>query len=155
MGEPIRKRVQTSKLDKYYQHLSCCSSYTGYVEEDNIRCYISVGYPGIKLGEVLYTVKKGDTLSAIARDNGVTVESLVRLNNIVDADVIDVGQVLVITDNGNNLLPENIQEAVKSTDKLKPNIEKQTPINATVRNESKFDELVVRLSSFHYTNIQS
>lgn len=44
-----------------------------------------------------YTVKKGDTLSAIARANDTTVNNLVKLNNIADPDYIVVGQVLIIS----------------------------------------------------------
>ncbi|WP_218047970.1 N-acetylmuramoyl-L-alanine amidase [Bacillus licheniformis] len=41
-----------------------------------------------------YTVKKGDTLSAIAKANGVSVASLQSWNNIKDPNKIYVGQVL-------------------------------------------------------------
>lgn len=41
-----------------------------------------------------YTVKAGDTLSKIAKDNGTTVQALVQLNSIADPNKIRVGQVL-------------------------------------------------------------
>ncbi|MCL2559731.1 MAG: phage tail tip lysozyme [Turicibacter sp.] len=41
-----------------------------------------------------YTVKSGDTLSAIAQKHGTTVATLQSLNNIKNANVIIVGQVL-------------------------------------------------------------
>ena len=44
-----------------------------------------------------YTVKKGDTLSAIARKYGTTVSALASLNNIKNVNYIVVGQVLVIS----------------------------------------------------------
>lgn len=43
-----------------------------------------------------YTVKAGDTLTAIARKYGVTVQSIVDANGIDDPDQIDVGQGLII-----------------------------------------------------------
>lgn len=43
-----------------------------------------------------YTVKKGDTLSAIARKYDTTVEALVASNGIKDKNIIRVGQVLQI-----------------------------------------------------------
>lgn len=43
-----------------------------------------------------YTVKSGDTLSAIALKYGTTVSALVKKNNIADANKIYVGQVLKI-----------------------------------------------------------
>ena len=41
-----------------------------------------------------YTVKKGDTLSALAVKFGTTVAKLVELNNIDNPDLIIIGQVL-------------------------------------------------------------
>jgi murein DD-endopeptidase MepM/ murein hydrolase activator NlpD len=43
-----------------------------------------------------YTVVKGDNLTKIAKANGTTVAALVKLNNIKDKNVINVGQVLKI-----------------------------------------------------------
>lgn len=45
---------------------------------------------------VLYTVQRGDYLSLIAAEHGVTVEALIGANEITDPNVIEVGQVLVI-----------------------------------------------------------
>jgi flagellum-specific peptidoglycan hydrolase FlgJ len=44
--------------------------------------------------EQVYVVKKGDTLTAIARKYGTTVQRLVKLNNIKNPDLILVGQKL-------------------------------------------------------------
>ena len=41
-----------------------------------------------------YTVKQGDTLSAIARKYNTTVAALAKLNNIKNVNVINAGQVL-------------------------------------------------------------
>ena len=46
---------------------------------------------------ITYTVKKGDTLSAIAEKYGTTVKAIVAENNIKDKNVIHVGQKLKIT----------------------------------------------------------
>jgi LysM repeat protein len=43
-----------------------------------------------------YTVKKGDTLSGIAKTYGTTVAKLVEINSIKDPDLIQIGQVLKI-----------------------------------------------------------
>lgn len=43
---------------------------------------------------ITYTVKRGDTLSAIARSNNMTVSELARLNNISNVNLIYQGQVL-------------------------------------------------------------
>ena len=43
-----------------------------------------------------YTVKRGDTLSAIAKKHNTTVEALVTSNGIKNKNVIYVGQVLQI-----------------------------------------------------------
>src|SRR5690606_23634119 len=44
-----------------------------------------------------YTVKKGDTLSHIAKRFGTTVDNLVKLNNIKNPNLIYVGQKLKIS----------------------------------------------------------
>ena len=45
-----------------------------------------------------YTVKEGDTLSAIAKENNTTVEKLVELNKLENPDSISVGQELELDD---------------------------------------------------------
>ncbi|MFF7246061.1 LysM peptidoglycan-binding domain-containing protein [Embleya sp. NPDC008237] len=46
--------------------------------------------------DTFYTVKSGDTLTAIARKYGTTIERLVQLNGIPDPNRIDVGQRLIV-----------------------------------------------------------
>lgn len=46
-----------------------------------------------------YTIKSGDTLSAIAEDYGTTADAIAKLNNIKNLDLISVGQVLNIRGN--------------------------------------------------------
>jgi len=46
--------------------------------------------------EQKYTVKKGDTLSSIAKKYGVTVDAIVKANNIKNKNLIRVGSVFVI-----------------------------------------------------------
>ena len=46
--------------------------------------------------ERFYTVQRGDILAVIASERGVTVESIVELNNLASADAIQAGQVLEI-----------------------------------------------------------
>lgn len=45
-----------------------------------------------------YTVRRGDTLSAIARWHGVSMQVLARINNITNTNRIFVGQVITIPD---------------------------------------------------------
>lgn len=45
---------------------------------------------------IIYNVKRGDTLSAIARKYNVTVKELVKLNNIKNPDLIYVGETIKI-----------------------------------------------------------
>ena len=47
-------------------------------------------------GTVTYTIKAGDTLSGIANQFGITVEDIVKTNNIADPNAIQEGEVLVI-----------------------------------------------------------
>lgn len=52
-----------------------------------------------------YVVQPGDTLSKIARQFGTTVQALVQANNIVNPNLIYVGQVLVIPGSGGGTAP--------------------------------------------------
>ncbi|MDO2433350.1 LysM domain-containing protein [Enterobacter bugandensis] len=49
-----------------------------------------------------YTVKKGDTLSAIAKSHGVSVEKLARINKIHNINMLRVGAKLKIPDGNQN-----------------------------------------------------
>ena len=44
-----------------------------------------------------YIIKKGDTLSKIAKENNTTVENLAKINQIQDPNLIYVGQKLKIS----------------------------------------------------------
>ncbi|NMA67165.1 MAG: LysM peptidoglycan-binding domain-containing protein [Clostridiaceae bacterium] len=48
--------------------------------------------------EIIYTVKPGDTLSKIAKAHNTTVDSLIKLNNIKNPNVINVGQKLILAE---------------------------------------------------------
>jgi len=50
----------------------------------------------VAVGLAEYTVQAGDTLSGIARQLGVTVENLMRANDLENADLIVVGDRLII-----------------------------------------------------------
>ncbi|WGD81779.1 N-acetylmuramoyl-L-alanine amidase [Bacillus subtilis] len=50
-----------------------------------------------------YTVKKGDTLSAIAKEHGVSVANLQKWNNIKDPNKITVGQKLKLKGSGSSI----------------------------------------------------
>lgn len=52
--------------------------------------------------EIIYTVKRGDTLSQISREYGTTVSRIVELNNIQNPNLIYIGQKIVIRTTGNN-----------------------------------------------------
>ena len=43
-----------------------------------------------------YTIKRGDTLSKIAMQNGTTVAELAKLNNIKNVDLIPIGKKLTL-----------------------------------------------------------
>ena len=47
-----------------------------------------------------YIIKQGDTLSAIAKANGTTVDELAKLNNISDVNLIQAGATLTLPDVG-------------------------------------------------------
>ncbi|MEC2288272.1 N-acetylmuramoyl-L-alanine amidase, partial [Bacillus velezensis] len=54
-----------------------------------------------------YTVKKGDTLSEIAQETGVSMANLQKWNNIKDPNKIKVGQVLKLTGSSSSSKPSS------------------------------------------------
>ncbi|WP_338930485.1 LysM peptidoglycan-binding domain-containing protein [Streptomyces netropsis] len=62
-----------------------------------------------------YTVKSGDTLTAIAARFGTTVEQLVKWNNIPNPDLIKVGQQLIVARADS---PQETRYTVQSGDTL-------------------------------------
>ena len=55
-------------------------------------------------GSIIYTVRRGNTLSQIARTYGVTVAHIVELNNIQNPNLIFPGQKLRITESNSQIL---------------------------------------------------
>lgn len=65
------------------------------VANSDVKPVTPSNYDKVKEGTV-YTVKSGDTLSKIAYSYGTTVANLVKINGIKNANVISVGQKIVI-----------------------------------------------------------
>ncbi len=61
--------------------------------------------PTTPSAQTTYTVRPGDTLFSIARRFNTTVDTLVRLNGLSNADVLYVGQVLIISTGGGQVQP--------------------------------------------------
>lgn len=76
------------------------------------------------LPPVTYTVKTGDTLSGIADLFGVTVDDIVRANNIADPNSLALGQVLII--------PGRVPTPVATFTPSSVLTTTQTPITATI-----------------------
>ena len=49
-----------------------------------------------KVGQSLEKLKRGDTLSKISKETGVSVSDLVKLNNIENPDFIRAGDTLIL-----------------------------------------------------------
>lgn len=87
-------------------HVSSGAKNTKYALQDIIDGLKSRGYTIVALSQLLannktpggtqYIVKPGDTLSAISKAYGVTVQQIVDANDIPNPDLIYVGQVLLI-----------------------------------------------------------
>jgi LysM repeat protein len=77
---------------------------------------------GSASADEIYTVKSGDTLSEISYAFNLNGDynSIAKANNIKNVDVIEVGQKLVITNNG------SIKKATKSEVKSLPEVAKNT-----------------------------
>ncbi len=72
-------------------------------------------------GSITYTVQRGNTLSQIANEYGVTVSQIVEVNDIVNPNLIFPGEKLRITDSTNSVLNPVMQNnfyTVQSGDTL-------------------------------------
>ena len=78
--------------------------------------YIGVPYTINNIDSNYYTVKSGDTLWSIARDNGITVNELKEANNL-KSNTLSIGQLLYIPDNEIEIIEEEIY-TVKKGDTL-------------------------------------
>ncbi|CAB3778612.1 peptidoglycan DD-metalloendopeptidase family protein [Paraburkholderia caffeinilytica] len=67
------------------------------------------------VGPGFYRVERGDTLSKIARSNRQSVQSIVRWNNLTNADSIEVGQVLRVAPPGNGAAAASTGGATRSS----------------------------------------
>lgn len=105
--------------DVFYGDNSAWDKYIGnetpQLEENNTT---PVVIPAQDLSTIAYTVKKGDTLSEIAKEYGTTVNEIASLNNISNPNVIYVGQYLVIPTTSNANISTATTYTVKNGDTL-------------------------------------
>ena len=97
-----------------------------------------------------YTVQKGDTLSAIAKKNGTTVDEIVSKNGIQDANKIYIGQKLTINETTEE--PAEIPALVEtSTDSTQSESNQTTDTNLSSSEAAAKEEIAQRESSGSYT----
>ena len=73
----------------------------------------------------LYTVQSGDTLGGIAQAYAVSVEDIVAANDLVNPDVLDVGQTLIIPDLDSP--PASTGTAEQTPSEPTPSVARSTP----------------------------
>lgn len=69
-------------------------------------------------GKTYYTIKRGDTLSRIARKYAISVQNIVEWNNILNPNLIYPGQTLILYENNSNSNKNYIEYIVKRGDTL-------------------------------------
>ncbi len=77
-----------------------------------------------------YTVQAGDTLSAIAQEHSVSIEALAEVNNLVNPDVLQVGQVVVIPREDEAVVPAS--DSTGAPVSASPEPEESGPIPPTL-----------------------
>jgi N-acetylmuramoyl-L-alanine amidase len=109
-----------------------------------------------------YTVQKGDTLSAIAKKNGTTVEEIVSKNSIQDANKISIGQNLTINETTEepaetpasvetSTATETVSDSATSTDSTQSESNQTTDTNLSSSEAAAKEEIAQRESSGSYT----
>ena len=97
-----------------------------------------------------YTVQKGDTLSAIAKKNGTTVDEIVSKNGIQDANKISIGQNLTINETTEETT-EPAAESTQSTESTQSEDTQATNTNLSSSEAAAKEEIAQRESSGSYT----
>ena len=65
-------------------------------------------------GARIYTVRQGDTLTAIAREYRVSVEDLIKWNKLSDPDRLQIGQKLIVSEGSRDLLGDYLKFPIKA-----------------------------------------
>lgn len=89
------------------------------------------------------TVEKGDSLSKIAKRYGTTVDALVRINGLCDANQIFVGQVVVLED------PESVADADAVGDRIETAIVTVQPGDSLSKIAKRHDTTVEELMALN------
>ena len=89
------------------------------------------------------TVEKGDSLSKIAKRYGTTVDALVRINGLCDANQIFVGQVVVLED------PESVADADAAGDRVETAIVTVQPGDSLSKIAKRHDTTVEELMALN------
>ena len=109
-----------------------------------------------------YTVQKGDTLSAIAKKNGTTVDEIVSKNGIQDANKISIGQNLTINETTEepaetpasvetSTATETVSKSATSTDSTQSESNQTTDTNLSSSEVAAKEEIAQRESGGSYT----
>lgn len=120
--------TSVGRLDGYNSNVDCnvfygdTSAWDKYIgnevpelEENNAAPVVT---PPQNSSTVAYTVKRGDTLSEIAKRYGTTVNEIANLNNISNTNLIYIGQYLIIPTTSNAQVSTSTTYTVKSGDTL-------------------------------------
>jgi lysM domain protein len=109
-----------------------------------------------------YTVQKGDTLSAIAKKNGTTVDEIVSKNGIQDANKISIGQNLTINETteettepsattATTATTRSWEQSTQSTESTQSEDTQATNTNLSSSEAAAKEEIAQRESSGSYT----
>lgn len=93
-----------SILNNYGVTIEELTKINGIIDLDNLKSGMQIIVPVInKYPYKYYTVKKGDTISSIARVYGIDTKLLLSINGLDDNDYIYPNQTLIIPKDGVNL----------------------------------------------------
>jgi len=96
LGDICEKANEIIKANKANKTNNSSTNQTKPVEISTEQLLQTVNLPEQKQSEVVYTVRAGDTLSAIAKKYKTTYQKIAKDNNIKNVNILYVGQKLVI-----------------------------------------------------------
>lgn len=112
-------------------------------------CIVAAASLSIRASAETYTVKRGENLTTIANRFDVTVDDLISLNNIVDKNLIEPGQVLQIpgttksgsTDANTDVSAPSATPAVKTTSEKRTQSDGEKTLSLNIQNADVRDVL--------------
>ncbi len=115
-AQPAPQREQTLVIEVAQREISRKEA-AARKEHDAANVKKTAAAPAPEPRVLTYTVRRGDTLARIARDNGLTVDALCRLNKMKKNEGLDPGDKLVVASEERSRSSNSVKTSSKSSER--------------------------------------